>query len=327
MRQCSKLPGKAYKGFAWLFGRSLSWSLFPFLCWLMLRHSAPAYLHTEIQMFSLILQFITDQLLICINLSSAGGQKSSLRPFLLLLASTKGTGQLNAPDRIFFTQPVLYTKARPCYYSFQSWYCLILLNCLCLFLTLQPLDYVENLKVVALPQTGLFSPWSPTSWSGRLRSSWGSSALSGITLCAVKASADGSGTAQHAGPPGLGKPSAKPVPGSQGCACRSQPPIIITEATALEYSNIYLNDRLSLLKLPWAWIMQEYLLSLFLNELENVKAISRLPCSLISKGQNPWCATARDRTLYSELVLLLRSIIALSLTHWKTISGSVSFPN
>lgn len=100
---------------------------------------------------------------------------------------------------------------------------------------------------------------------------------------------------------------------------------IITEVTALEHSNIYLNA--GLLLLSWTGIMQEYLSSLFLNELENVKAVSPLPCSLISKGQNPWCATACDCTLYSELVPLLRSIIALSLTHWKTISGSASFPN
>lgn len=288
----------------------------------MLRHSAPAYLRTEIQMFSLILQFITDWLLICINLSSAGGQKSSLRPFLLLLllASTKGTGQLNTPDRIFFMQPVLYTKARPCYYSFQSWYCLILLNCLCLFLTLQLLDYVENLKVVALPQTGLFSPWSPISWSGRqvklgFLCFFRHHTLRCETLCRWQ---------RHCST--CWSPRAWKTLG-EACANYCAPPIVITEATALEYSNIYLNDRLSLLKFPWTWIMQEYLLSLFLNELENVKAISQLPCSLISKGQNPWCATARDRTLYSELILLLRSIIALSLTHWKTISGSVSFPN
>ena len=192
---------------------------------------------------------------------------------------------------------------------------------------LQLLDNVENLKVVVLPQTGLFNPRNPTIQSGRLRASWGSSALSGITHCVVKPSADGSDTAQHAGPPGLGKPSAKPVPGSQGCACHLQSPIIITEVTALEHSNIYLNNGLSLLKLSWTWIMQEYLSSLFLNELENVKATSQLPCSLISKGQNPWCATVCDLTLYSELVLLLRSIIALSLTHWKTISRSIFFPN
>lgn len=181
--------------------------------------------------------------------------------------------------------------------------------------------------MVALPWTGLFNPQSPTSQSGRLRARWGSSALSDITLSIVKPSADGSGAAQHAGPPGLGKPSAKPVLGSQSCVCRLQPPIIITEVTALEHSNIYLNDGLSLLKLSWTWIMQEYFSSLFLNELENVKAVSWLPCPLISKGQNPWCATACDYTLYSELIPLLRSVIALSPTHWKTISRNVSFPN
>ena len=79
-------------------------------------------------------------------------------PFFSLLASTKGTGQLSSLGRIFFMQPVLCTKACPCYYSFQSWYCLILLKCLCLLLTLQLLDNMENLKAVALPQTGLFNP-------------------------------------------------------------------------------------------------------------------------------------------------------------------------
>lgn len=163
--------------------------------------------------------------------------------------------------------------------------------------------------------------------SVRLRAIWVFSALSGITLCVPKPSPDGSSAAQHAGPPGLGKPSVNPAPGSKGCICCLQSPIVITEMTALEHSNIYLNNGHSLLKLSWTWIMQEYLSSLFLNELENVKAISWLPCSLISEGQNPWRANAHDHTHYSELILCLRTVIALSLTHWKTISGSVSFPN
>lgn len=70
--------------------------------------------------------------------------------------------------------------------------------------------------------------------------------------------------------------------------------------------------------------MKECLSALFLNEAENVKAVSGIPCSLISKGQNRRCATACDHTLSSELVPLLRNVIALLLTHEKKISRSAS---
>lgn len=81
---------------------------------------------------------------------------------------------------------------------------------------------------------------------------------------------------------------------------------------------------LSLLELFWIWIMKEYLSALSPNELKNVKAILGIPCSLISKGQNTGCATVCDHTLSSELVPLLRNVIALPLTHWKNISRSIS---
>lgn len=95
--------------------------------------------HTSAQKYkcsALILQFITDQLLICINLSSAGGQKSSLRP-LFFRCWLVWRGQDRWTGGIFFTQPGLYTNACPCYYSFQSWYCSILLKCLCSLITVQ----------------------------------------------------------------------------------------------------------------------------------------------------------------------------------------------
>lgn len=119
-----------------------------------------------------------------------------------------------------------------------------------LLLTLQLLDNVENSKVVALLRTGLFNPQSPTNQGGKLRASWDSSALLGIRLCVVKPSADGSSAAQRVGPPGLGKPLGKPVPGSQGCTCHLQPPVIITEVTALEHGNIYLNAGFLYLNFP-----------------------------------------------------------------------------
>lgn len=63
-------------------------------------------LHTSAQKYkcsALIFQFITYQLLICTNLSSTGGQISSLRPLSFsLLASLHGTGQLNSAGRISF---------------------------------------------------------------------------------------------------------------------------------------------------------------------------------------------------------------------------------
>lgn len=70
--------------------------------------------------------------------------------------------------------------------------------------------------------------------------------------------------------------------------------------------------------------MKECLSALFLNELENVKAILGVPSSLISKGQNAGCATAYDHMLSSEFVPLLRNVIAMPLSHWKKISRSVS---
>lgn len=177
--------------------------------------------HTSAQKYkcsALILQFITDQLLICINLSSAGGQKSSLRP-LFFHCWLVWRGRDHWTGGIFFTQPGFYTKACPLYYSLK----LILLH-----LAEMPL-FINN--GAAVRQQWRIGGWwlshgqvclAPEVPLARV-ADWGQDGApllfqaSRFTLWSPLQ--DGSGAAQHAGPPGLGKPSTKPVPGSQGCTC------------------------------------------------------------------------------------------------------------
>lgn len=213
-------------------------------------------LHTSVQQYkcaALVLQLVTDQLLICINLSRAGGHKIFLQTYFFLLSGLKARAQLSR---------ILGYSSCSLLYKLKHVHIITLLKAdtdwvlmKFLFVTnaaaAHLLGSVENFKAVAIPWTDLFNPE--------------------VLL----------GRVEEGG-----------------------------------------QDDIPLLF--WAWVSQEYFPSLILNGLENTRTVSREPCSLISKGQNPQCV--HQLMLSLELIMLLRSGIALSLTHWKTIRGRNSLP-
>lgn len=134
-------------------------------------------LHTSAQQYkcaALILHLVTDQLLICINLSSLEAKKSSFRlTFFSCWLVWRGWGSWTLWVG-YSSYNLLYKQAIPTLLLFCK---MILSGSYCLLLT----PSAENLKMGALPWIDVFNPWSLPRQSGRRRASSYFPVLSGLS--------------------------------------------------------------------------------------------------------------------------------------------------